>query len=289
VGPPAPASAAAPARPVVAAPSQALIDKLGAGDRAFLATDFRSALFLYQDAVYMAPTAVSARLRLARCYAALRYPAQAEAQVLQALEIDPGSAEASRLLAELRNPPPRPPSSPRVALPEVGAAAAVPMPLAPPAAAPPAAAPPPTSGSPTSYRLSEEPSAPEVTAASRQGAADLYRAAVAQISDREFAKAVDSLSRALEKDPGLAVAFEARASARFGLGLHEEASRDYQRAAALSPGRASPIWGLAECYRLLGDPRAAETYQRYADSPAPDVTEPQRKEARIRAQDLRPR
>jgi Tfp pilus assembly protein PilF len=111
---------------------------------------------------------------------------------------------------------------------------------------------------------------------------------VAQVGRREFALAVDSLNRALEKDPGLSVAFEARASARFGLGQYREAAADYQTARESSPGRASPIWGLAECYRLLADRRAAETYALYAESGASDVVEAQRDVARKRANELRP-
>lgn len=112
---------------------------------------------------------------------------------------------------------------------------------------------------------------------------------MAQVGRREFALAVDSFNRALERDPGLGVAYEARASARFGLGQHREAAQDYQTALAMSAERASPRWGLAECYRLLGDPRAADAYELYADSTAPDVVERQRELARRRAQELRGR
>jgi tetratricopeptide (TPR) repeat protein len=248
VGPvPRPASSALP-------PSRALIEKLGAADRAFLAGDLRGALFLYQDAVYLDPASVTARVRLARCYAALRYPPQAEAQARQALELDPSSEEARKLLEELKNPPP-----PRV----------------PPAA----------SAQPTSPASSGTPAA--VAAPQAQEAAELYRAGVAQIGRREFALAVDSLSRALERNPRLAVAFEARASARFGLGQFAEAAQDYQTALGLNPDRASPLWGLAECQRLQGDARALESYQAYAASSAPDVTESLREQARRRARELR--
>jgi Flp pilus assembly protein TadD len=137
----------------------------------------------------------------------------------------------------------------------------------------------------TRYRLA--PEAPAPSPASRQGAADLYRAAVAQIAQRDFASAVDGLTRALALDPSLGLAYEARASARFGLGQHLEAASDYQTAAAMSADRASPLWGLAECYRLLGDARAAETYERFAASPAQDATEAAKEQARRRAQELR--
>ena len=112
---------------------------------------------------------------------------------------------------------------------------------------------------------------------------------MAQVGRREFALAVDSLNRALERSPELVVAYEARASARFGLGQYREAAQDYQTALASSPGRASPLWGLAECYRLLADPRAAEAYQRYAERTDPDVTERQREVARKWARELQDR
>ena len=106
---------------------------------------------------------------------------------------------------------------------------------------------------------------------------------------REFALAIDSFNRALELSPDLVVAYEARASARFGLEQYREASQDYQTALGASPGRASPLWGLAECYRLLGDRRALDAYQQYADHTAPDVNERQREVARQRVRELRDR
>jgi tetratricopeptide (TPR) repeat protein len=112
--PPTPTAAPAPTAPPVpprrleAPPSTALIEKLGAGDRAYLAGDYRAALFLYQDAVYLDPGASAARLRLARTYAALRYPDKAEAQLRLLLDLDPTNAEARRQLDELRSPPARP-------------------------------------------------------------------------------------------------------------------------------------------------------------------------------------
>jgi tetratricopeptide (TPR) repeat protein len=268
----------------VAAPTQALVEKLGAGDRSFLAGDHRSALFLYQDAAYLDPTSVAARIRLARCYAALRYPAQAEGQLKQALEIDPGNAEARKLLEELRTQASRPGLRPSGAA-GPGTAAATPAAppriyrLTPDGSGPAAgeAAPPAGVTAPQVTRL------PEPVAAS---APDLYREGVARIGRREFVLAIESFNRALEKDPGLTLAYEARASARFGLGQHREAAEDYQAALTGSPDRAAPLWGLAESYRLLGDARAAQAYQRYAASTAPDVVETQREQASRWAQEL---
>ena len=85
-------------------PSRALIEKLGAGDRAWLAGDYRTALFAYQDATYLAPTNPVGRIKQARAYAALHHQEEAERQLRQALELDPGNIEALELLESLRNP-----------------------------------------------------------------------------------------------------------------------------------------------------------------------------------------
>jgi hypothetical protein len=144
---PAPDAAAAPAggtgpgktlAPVV--PSQALVEKLGYGDRLFLAGEYRNALFAYLDAVYLEPRHAPARVKLGRAYLVLRYAAHAVVQAEAALALEPESAEASTLLEEARNAPPRPgaapPEAPGAA--EAGAAAPRPGPrvfrLTPPAA-----------------------------------------------------------------------------------------------------------------------------------------------------------
>ncbi len=287
VVPTAPALPPQPVRPPEAPPSQALIDKLGAADRAYLAGDFRAAHFLYQDATYLDPGSAAAKLRLARTYAALRYPEKAEAQLKQVLELDPANAEARKQLEELKNPPPRAAPIPAAIVPPAPASGGPGLAAATgtsgsraykftPEAEPPQAAPPPA------------PTAPPVEAAGPT-AADLYRTGVAQIGRREFAMAVDSFSRALERSPDLVVAYEARASARFGLGQHREAAQDYQTAFTANPSRASPLWGLGECYRMLGDRRAIDAYEQYAESSTPDVTERQRDVARKRARELRDR
>jgi tetratricopeptide (TPR) repeat protein len=113
-----------PARASVA-PSQAVVEKLGKGDRLALAGDHRNALFAYQDAVYMQPAYAPGRVRLGRAYLALRYPAQAIALAVAALADDPQCAEARKLLEE------------------ASAAAADAIPPAPPARDPASASPPP--------------------------------------------------------------------------------------------------------------------------------------------------
>jgi hypothetical protein len=100
-GEPAAAPAEPPASPSVV-PAQAVVEKLGRGDRLSLSGDHRNALFAYQDAVYMQPGYAPAHVRLGRAYLALRYPARAIAQAEAALAADPGSAEARKLLVEAR-------------------------------------------------------------------------------------------------------------------------------------------------------------------------------------------
>jgi tetratricopeptide (TPR) repeat protein len=84
---------------------RALVERFGAGDRAWLAGDYRTALFAYQDATYLDPTSAAARIRLARAYQALRHEDLARQQLTLALELDPENAEARRLLEGLKAPP----------------------------------------------------------------------------------------------------------------------------------------------------------------------------------------
>jgi tetratricopeptide (TPR) repeat protein len=114
-----------------------------------------------------------------------------------------------------------------------------------------------------------------------------YRTALELLANREYEKATSELTQAIVLDPRLAVAYAARGSARFGLGRYREAADDYRTSLSIDDNLATPLYGLAECYRVLGDGRkAAEMYQRYADSRAPDVREDLRTIAAKRAQEL---
>ena len=299
---PSPASASA-------VPTQALVDKLGQGDRLYLAGDYRNALFAYQDAVYMQPRYAPAHLRLGRCYMAMRYPVQAISQAESALAEEPENTEARKLLAEAKDaaaklPPPPPGTAaasesaakpaPRVykLTPEGEASAAAPSAPAG-AAASPAAVPPVAivAVAPSAERKPKappEPPADTVTQAQAQVAAQHYRTALGQLQNREWAKAVAELSDAILANPKLAVAYSARGSAQFGLGKYREAAEDYRTATQLDPKLGTPIYGLAECYRVLGDgKKAAEMYVRYAKSTAPDVRDDLRALAAKRADELR--
>ncbi len=131
-------------------------------------------------------------------------------------------------------------------------------------------------------------SAPAATPAQAQAAATHYRTALGQLQNREWSKAVAELSDAILANPKLAVAYSARGSAQFGLGKYREAAEDYRIATQLDPKLGTPVYGLAECYRVLGDgKKAAEMYDRYARSSAPDVRDDLRALAAKRADELR--
>jgi tetratricopeptide (TPR) repeat protein len=118
-------------------------------------------------------------------------------------------------------------------------------------------------------------------------AAQRYRAALVLLSKREYAVAVSELNDAIAQDPRLAVAYAARGSAQFGLARYREAADDYKAALGLAPELATPLYGLGESYRLLGDgAMAAEYYARYAESGASDVREDLRATAKRRAAEL---
>lgn len=304
---PAPAPGATAERPPASVvPTQAVIDRLGQGDRLLLEGDRRGALFAYQDAVYAQPGYAPARVRLGRAYLALRYPDFAIAQAEEALAVDPASAEARKLLEEARAAPPRPtvaapaaaPAGARVfklspepegepvripAAATAGGAAgsagiAAPVPVAGGAAAPAAGA----------AAVAGAAAAGPPSAAQKQAAAQHYRTALGFLQRRDWTSAVAALSDAILADPTLAVAYSARGSAQFGLRKYRDAAEDYSAAMRLNPRLGTPVYGLAECYRVLGDgKRAAELYERYAHSGAADVRDDLRALATRRAQELR--
>jgi tetratricopeptide (TPR) repeat protein len=291
-----PVSALAVAPPASAprratAPTQPVLDKLAAGDRALAAGDLRGALFAFQDAVYAQPSYPFARVKLGRAYLALRYSALAAAQADEALALDPASPDALELAKAARSPmPPRP--APAAEL--VPASSSLPVNAR--AAAVRTEGPP--SEGPRVYRLADPTelapdaapaaAAPAPTAAPRSGssAAQRYRAGVELFSRREYRSAVAELDQAIALDPYLAAAYTARASAHFGLGSTRAAAEDYQEALSLDPAVATPLYGLAECYRVLGHPAAAELYERYSRSRAADVREDLRASAERRAREL---
>jgi tetratricopeptide (TPR) repeat protein len=114
-----------------------------------------------------------------------------------------------------------------------------------------------------------------------------YEAGVALIGKALYAEALASLDEAVRLDPKLAFAYAARASARFGLGKYAASADDYRAALALDDTLATPLYGLAECHRMLKQPEAAARYYAaYAGSGAADVREELRAEALRRGAEL---
>lgn len=284
-----PAAVTAPVRTPAPAPSQAVIEKLGHGDRLFLAGEYRNALFAYQDAVYAAPRHAPARVRLGRAYLVLRYPAQAMAQAEAALAEEPDGIDAKALLEEARA------AAARAQATTGGVQTTTAAPAAP--AVDPA---PPRTG-PRIFKLTPEPGAAVPVAASAGAApatppraatsvaaAQHYRTALGFLQHMEWEQAAAELTKAIAADPKLSVAFSARGSAYFGLARYRDAADDYRTAVQLDPTLATPVYGLAECSRMLGEVReAAGLYEQYARSTAADVREELRTTAARRAQELR--
>jgi tetratricopeptide (TPR) repeat protein len=266
-------------QPVQAAPSsltQAAVDKMAEGDRLYLAGDYRNALFAYQDAAYLSPRHAPARVRLGRAYLALRYPDKAVEQAELALADDPEAPDARKLLDEAR---------------QAVATGGVPGAAAPPAAT---VSPTPARPGPKAYKLTPTASLPAAPAAASapagdpEAAAQHYRTAIGLLQNRDWSGAASELTAAIRDDPKLAVAYSARGSALFGLGRYADAAEDYQKAVALDANLGTPLFGLAECHRMLGDgKKAAEAYGRYAKSTAPDVRDDLRATAAKRAQELK--
>ena len=242
----APTSAAPPsAAPTPAAKDPAAKNpaaEVRRGDVAFAARDYRAALFAYQDAILIAPDNVEARVKAGQSYAKLGHDAEALAQWTRALELDPENPVAleGRSASMER----------QAALGQDGSAVLE------------RRAAPAQGGS----AVRERRAAPEDDSAAR------YTRAVALIRDRKFEEGAAELDRALAQKPDFAVALVARGSARVGQGRFEDAIADYAAARREDSRLASPLLGLAEAYRGLGQKeRAAQFYRQFAASDAPDA------------------
>src|SRR5882724_5964163 len=160
---------------------------MAAGDKAYAAKDFRTALFAYQDATREDPSSAIVLVKLGETYARMGHDPEAIEQFQRALKLDRGNSAALQGLAAAR-------------------------------------------------------------------------------------ERLPILDQALEKKPGYGVALVARGSAHMGLLQYDAAAADYTAARAADPSLASPLFGLAEAYRALGQSaKAAEFYREYAASTAPDV------------------
>jgi tetratricopeptide (TPR) repeat protein len=222
---------------------------MAAGDKALAAKDFRAALFAYQDATREDPTSAIVLVKLADTYSRMGHDVEAIEYYERALKVDPKNSAAAQGISVSRE---------RMAM------------LAP---ARPAEPPP---------KPVEAPK--EVDEA---GARERYTAAVKLIHERKYAEAIPVLDEALQKKPGYGVALVARGSAHMGLLQYEAAAADYSAARASDPSLASPLFGLAEAYRAMGQAgKAAQMYKEYAASSAPDVQPPLRDYAAKNAQAL---
>jgi len=209
---------------------------MAAGDKASAEKDFRTALFAYQDATREDPSSAVLLVKLAQTYARMGHDPEAIEYFSRALRLDTKNAAAAHGISASR---------------ERLAAFAPPKPQRQPEPRP-------------------EPQLEPVL--DEAGARERYTEAVKLINDRQYAEALPLLDEALRKKPGYGVALVARGSAHMGLLQYEAAAADYSAARTSDPSLASPLFGLAEAYRALGQPsRAAHFYKEYAASSAPDV------------------
>ncbi len=131
-----------------------------------------------------------------------------------------------------------------------------------------------------------QPPAPPVDEAAARAH---YTTAVALINERKFSEGTAELDLALAAQPGFALALVARGSARMGQGHHLDALADYAAAQKADPSLASPLYGMAEAYRGLGqNEKAVQLYRQYAESRAPDVQQSLKEYALQNAKALAP-
>jgi len=109
-----------------------------------------------------------------------------------------------------------------------------------------------------------EPPPPKIV--DEAGARERYTAAVKMINDRKYAESLPILDQALEKKPGYGVALVARARRTWAAAVRR-CRRGLHGCARRGSVARSPLFGLAEAYRALGQSaKAAEFYREYAAS-----------------------
>ena len=225
---------------------------MSAGDKAFAARDFRDALFAYQDLTREDPGSAMVWVKLGETYARMGHDQEAIESFSRALRLEPRNAAAQQGVGASRE------RLATLAPPKPAAHAARLASYAPP--------------QPEVTAPSQPEIAPPKPAIDEAGARERYTVAVRLINERNYSEALTALDDALRRKPGYAVALVARGSARMGLLDYDAAAADYSAARGADPSLASPLFGLAEAYRALGQPaKAAQLYREYASSPAPDV------------------
>lgn len=236
-----PAATPAPTRPAPATqPASPTEEKqnLADGDARMKAKDYTGAVNDYAAAVHLAPNDALAHGKLGYAYAMVGDLEKAIGEWQEVLRIDPSNAAAKKDIAVAKK---------RLAAEQAKAA---------PAPAPQAPAPAPQGPSP----------------AARAAARKAYATGVGLINARKYGAAVEDLTQAVTDDPTLAVAWIARGSAYVGLRRYRAAIQDYARGHQLAPQMASPLFGLGEAHRALGEnAQAARFYTEYANSRASDA------------------
>ncbi len=248
--------------------------KIAEGDRAFAAKDFRSALFAYQDAQVAEPKSLDAMLKGGQALARLGHDDEAIDQWNRALVLDPNNIQAHAWVAAAHER--------KAAFSAAGFGAAArdgsagQQPAAAPLSQNPGPLPPPL--------VVVAPPSDEATAIAH------YRTGVGLIREKRYDQAVTELDQTMALKPGFASGMIARGSAKVGLGRFQDAVADYTAAQRADPSLASPLFGLAEAYRGLGQAeKAADLYRQFASSTAPDAQPNLKTYALQSAQVLAPR
>ena len=243
------ATTSAPAAAGSAAVQPALArQKIAEGDQKWKEKDYRSASFLYQDAVNADSSNVEALFKLGTAYAVLEYYAQAIERWKRVTDLTTSAAvkkSAEENIAKAK------------------------VKMAKAAASNPQAA-------------GKSPGSGPVAPTTRTKAREAYEEGVKQVNARKYDVALEKLTEAIKLEPNLAVAYVARGSAYVGLRRYSEAATDYQYALKIAPSLSAPLYGLAESLRGLGRiADARQYYEQYAQSTATDV----RPELQVRARE----
>lgn len=248
------APATAPQPPIAPPPAAPVARKLAEGDRLMEEKKYRDASFAYQDAVYADRNNVEAIFKLGGAFAVLGYHIDAIDcwSKVPSLTSDP----AVRKSAEDNI------SRARAKITQL-------------------------TGLTSQPNQGPPPGPPNVDPARAQ-ARSAYEQGVRQIDALDYNGAMQSLTRAIQLEPSLAVAYAARGSANIGLRRYPEALADYESALRLDENMASPLYGLGEACRALGRlTDARQYYERYAASSAVDARPELQREAREKATKLR--
>lgn len=245
--------AKAPAPQTLANPALAAA-RIADGDRLMQERKYREATFAYQDAVNADPNHVQALFNLGRAYAILGHYAQAIERWNRVIELTPDPAIRKSAQDNVAR------AQAKIA--ELGG------------------------GSPQAQ--GKPPGSGPIADSTRERARQAYEQGVRQINDRDYGGAVQSLSRTIQLEPTLPVAYVARGSAYIGLRRFAEAAADYQYALRLDGRMAAPLYGLAEAYRGMNRPAEARTYyERYVASTAGDARPELQAQARSKLEKLR--